>query len=255
MPLPSRTASAPSGTRHELDSGSRDLAPTRRQRCAAEGCKSRLVLHGRVAVPDIKTRTGTGAYPITPRTFQQQVTASALSSEVPSRFSDQVLQRFNLRDRFAREPTAALAVLHATLSTEVDANRLFALAELSYLHAERTRARAHYLAVVVYTYAFLFRGAEAPPPDPLDPRTRLAAELYNRALTEGLRNAGHIVVAAGEHPLPFGRLDVDLPGGEPMWGSWLVAAPDAGNPTTERDRARLSATDRPCPFRIENLGS
>ena len=100
----------------------------------------------------------------------------------------------------------------------MDENRLFALAELSYLHAERTRARPYYFAVVVYTYAFLFRGAEAPPPDPLDPRTRLAAELYNRALTEGLRNGAHIVVAAGEHPLPFGRLDVDLPGGEPMWG-------------------------------------
>ena len=162
--------------------------------------------------------TPVGVYPITPRTFQQQVTASALSSEVPSRFSDQVLERFNLRDRFAREPTAALAELHATLSTEADEDRLFALAELSYLHAEQTQARPYYFAVVVYTYAFLFRGAEAPPPDPLDPRIRLAAELYNRALTEGLRSGAHVVVAAGEHPLPFGHLDVDLPGGEPMWG-------------------------------------
>lgn len=163
--------------------------------------------------------TPVGVYPLTSRSFQQQVTASALSSGSPSRFSDQVLQRFNLRDRFAREPAAALAVLHTTLSTDdVDEHRLFALAELSYLHAERTRARPYYLAAVVYAYAFLFRGAEAAPPDPLDPRTRLAAELYNQALTEGLRNGAHVVVAAGEHPLPFGRLDVDLPGGEPMWG-------------------------------------
>ena len=97
-----------------------------------------------------------------------------------------MLQRFNLRDRFEDEPGAALAELHASLDTEGGENRLFALAELSYLHAEQSGARPYYLAAAVYAYAFLFRGAAGPPPDPLDPRTRLAAELYNRALTEGL---------------------------------------------------------------------
>ena len=52
---------------------------------------------------------------------------------------------------------------------------------------------------------------------PLDPRTRLAAVLYNRALTEGLRKGADIVVAPGERLLPFGRLEIDLPGGEPVW--------------------------------------
>src|SRR5262249_25252103 len=131
---------------------------------------------------------------------------------------DQVLQRFNLRDRFEREPAAALAELHASLGQEDADSRLFALAELSYLHAERAKAKPYYFATVVYAYAFLFRGAEGTLPDPLDPRTRLAAELYNRALTEGLRSGTDIDVAAGAHPLPFGRLDVELPGGEPKWG-------------------------------------
>ena len=105
-----------------------------------------------------------GVYPLTPRSFQQQVTAGALSSGVPNGSSDQVLQRFNLRDRFESDPTAALAVLHATLGTELDEDRLFALAELSYLHAERTRAKSYYFAVVVYAYAFLFRGGRHPRP-------------------------------------------------------------------------------------------
>ena len=128
-----------------------------------------------------------------------------------------MLQRFNLRDRFEEEPGAALAELHRTLDTEGGENRIFALAELSYLHAARSGARQYYMAAAVYAYAFLFRGTDGPPPDALDPRTRLAAVLYNRALTEGLRRGADVAVAPGEHLLPFGRLEVELPGGAPAW--------------------------------------
>ena len=161
--------------------------------------------------------TPVGVDPITPEAFRREVTASALSGDTPSVFSEQVLQRFNLRERFEREPKAALAELHASLDTAGGENRLFALAELSYLHAEETHTDSYYLAAAVYAYAFIFRGEGVPPPDSLDPRTRLAAELYNRALTEGLRSGADVAVAPGEHVLPFGRLDIDLPGGEPVW--------------------------------------
>jgi pimeloyl-ACP methyl ester carboxylesterase len=161
--------------------------------------------------------TPVGVDPITPEEFQREITANALSAGVPSPFSVQVLQRFNLRDRFRKEPAAALAVLQASLDIEGGERRLFALAELSFLHAETARARPYYLAAAVYAYAFLFRGPGHPPPDPLDPRTRLAAELYNRGLAEGLRKGSEVVIAAGQHRLPFGRLDMDLPGGAPVW--------------------------------------
>jgi pimeloyl-ACP methyl ester carboxylesterase len=161
--------------------------------------------------------TPVGVDPIAPEAFRREVTASALSGDTPSVFSEQVLQRFNLRERFEREPMAALAELHASLDTEGGENRLFALAELSYLHAHQTDMHSYYLASAVYAYAFIFRGEGVPPPGALDPRTRLAAELYNRALAEGLRSGAEVVVAPGEHVLPFGRLDIDLPGGEPVW--------------------------------------
>ena len=163
--------------------------------------------------------TPVGVAPVTPQDFQREMTASAISARVASSFSDQVLHRFNLRDRFKREPDAALTELHAGLGTEGGENRLFALAELSYLHAEHARTRSHYLAAAVYAYAFLFPGQGGVAPDPLDPRTRLAADLYNHALTEALLgpDGERVVVAPGEHPLPFGRLDVDLPGGPPVW--------------------------------------
>jgi hypothetical protein len=186
------------------------LAPPLRWQIRGGVLGASLILAAACATP-------VGVDPITPQNYQREATISALSAGVPSRFSDQVLQRFNLRDRFKSEPAAALAELHASLDREGAENRLFALAELSYLHAERAKARPYYFAAVVYAYAFLFRGADRPPPDPLDPRTRLAAEVYNRALSEGLRNGAVIVVAAGTHPLPFGRLDIELPGGEPSW--------------------------------------
>jgi hypothetical protein len=169
--------------------------------------------------------TPVGVDPIPPQDFQRQVTASALSAGVPSAFSDQVLQRFNLRERFKDEPAAALAEIHASLHTEGGENRLFALAELSYLHAEQNDARLYYLAAAVYAYAFLFPGGGATP-DPLDPRTRLAAELYNRALTEGLtpQDGADVAIAPGERLLPFGSLDIDLPGGAPAWEGYPLAA-------------------------------
>ncbi len=163
--------------------------------------------------------TPVGVEPIPPQTFQREATTDVLSAGAPSQFSDQILQRFNLRERFKREPEAALAELRSTLDTEGGENRLFALAELSYLHAEQAQARSHYLAAAIYAYAFLFRGEGQPGPGPLDPRTRIAADLYNRALTEGLtgpdRNA--VLVAPGEHPIAFGRLEIAMPAGPPMW--------------------------------------
>ena len=169
--------------------------------------------------------TPVGVDPIQPRDFQRQETANAISAGVPSAYSGQVLQRFNLRDRFEDEPGSALAELHTSLDTEGDENRLFALAELSYLHAEQSGARPYYLAAAVYAYAYLFPGDGAAP-DPLDPRTRLAAELYNRGLTEGLtpRDGADVVIDPGEHVLPFGRLDLDLPGGAPAWGGHALVA-------------------------------
>ena len=163
--------------------------------------------------------TPVGVEPISPQDFERDLTASALSVNKPSRFSDQVLQRFNLAERFASDPDGALAALQRTLGTEGEASRLFALAELSYLHAEHTRRRAYHFAAAAYAFAFLFPGEGETPPDALDPRARIAADLYNRALTQAFMapNGTEILVAGGEHALPFGHLSIDLPGGPPTW--------------------------------------
>ena len=142
----------------------------------------------------------------------RQVTAelgrSALNSDRPSLFSENVLYRWSLTALFARNPEAALDALHARISGgQGGTNTLFALAELCFKHAEDSRQRAYYLAAVVYAYAFLFPDDAAERPESFDPRLRMAADLYNRGLTQGFAapDRATVELRPGLYPLPFGQ--------------------------------------------------
>ncbi len=114
-------------------------------------------------------------------------TESALSAEQPSEPSKMVLRRLGLLDRFNMEPAIVLAELHRGLNLKGDDDRLFALAELSFLHADRTDNRAYFLASAVYAWALLFPDdATGTHLQPSDPRFRLAYDLYNQAVAKGL---------------------------------------------------------------------
>jgi pimeloyl-ACP methyl ester carboxylesterase len=147
-----------------------------------------------------------------PREVQRYLTRSALTDDRPSDFSQNQLRRYDLLQEYEDEPDAALAKLHAAvLAEDFPPDGLFALAELSFLRAQQTELQTGYAAAVIYSYALLFPENERPPLDELDPRERIAADLYNRALTSAFRRAknGTLELAAGrELPLPFGRLSV-----------------------------------------------
>jgi pimeloyl-ACP methyl ester carboxylesterase len=128
-----------------------------------------------------------------------------------------VLQRLALSERFESQPEAALADLHAGLDPTRDRWRIFALAELSFLHGEQSRKREYYLAAAVYAWAFLFPGEDETPPERTDPRLRLACDLYNRGLTEALQVGGEVRFDAGRHALPFGALEVEV---DPSGFTW-----------------------------------
>ena len=117
-------------------------------------------------------------------------TESVLTSERPSVASRQVLLRLGIFERFQREPEQVLIELHARTLAEMSADHLFALAEYSELHAERTRNPSYHVAAALYAYAFLFPDDGARLPDRLDPRTRTAASLYNRCLANALIGTG-----------------------------------------------------------------
>lgn len=156
----------------------------------------------------------------------RDLTASVLSNAQPSDWSVQVLQRLNLFERFSRDPEGALAELHKTIQQQVSEdqlqNRLFALSELSFFHAENSDQPSYYGASAVYAYAFLFPESGTPP-DPLDPRRRLAADLYNLGLTKGLTggsNQEEIIIENKTAPLPFGELKLEVSPQEFLWGGY-----------------------------------
>lgn len=199
--------------------------------------------------------TPVGIERVSTQEAHQILTASVLSIGAPSAQLLQVLSRNDLRAQFEDDPQAALAALHASLQSTTDSyrltNRLFALAELSFLYAEQQgsrseqsrqcpslkgqvcpparrprregHARAYYLAAAVYAYAFLFpEDPQNAPLDPADPRLRLAYDLYNRGLTEGLSAVGDevVVLASGRHTLPFGVLDIQFVSADFTWAGY-----------------------------------
>jgi pimeloyl-ACP methyl ester carboxylesterase len=136
-----------------------------------------------------------------------------LSSDRLSTSTRNALLEHDLFLRFDDEPEAALADLHRLTRAEGgNSSDLFALAELSFFHAQKTRSAAYYLAAAVYAYAFLFPDGLESGPSRFDSRVRLAADLYNRALTRALQteDGSEVVPRGGHFSLPFGDLAVEM---------------------------------------------
>jgi pimeloyl-ACP methyl ester carboxylesterase len=135
----------------------------------------------------------------------ETITANALTSGTPSIESRNVLFRYGLHQSWAKTPRTVLAELHRQVLAEDSQDLWFALAELSFLHAEKSHKREYSIMASLYAWSFLFGGT---PPEPFDPRLRVATDLYNRGLTEGMEGGegGSIVVRAADLQLPIGRI-------------------------------------------------
>jgi hypothetical protein len=194
--------------------------------------QSRLEVSGRRRMPLVflaclpliiaACATPVGVKRIDPHAVHHMLTTNILSANTLSGPTQNVLYRRDLFTRFENNPETTLADLHA----EVVADRggrddICALAELSFLYAENTGQRSYFRAAIVYAYTFLFPGEGHHSPDSFDPRLRLAADLYNRGITEGFKsNDGtQVELRAGTFELPFGALDVEFDSASLRWGS------------------------------------
>ena len=158
------------------------------------------------------------------RVAYQSLTTNAISAERASSFSSRELINSNLYQEFADNPQKALADLHAGLAPTGDEDRIFALAELSFLHAQNTGERSYYLASAVYAYAFLLPGQRGTPPRAIDPRVRWAADLYNLSLTQAakLAEGAYAIPMGGTFKLPFGELTVTFNQRDLLWGGFRM---------------------------------
>lgn len=168
--------------------------------------------------------TPVGVRQIEAKQVQRNLTANILSSEELSAYTRQILNRANLSDRFRKQPEEVLAELHTGLPTASEADRFFALAELSYAHASNDGPQMYFLASAVYAYAFLFPKIGRIDPTPSDPRVRIALDLYNRSLAEAFTTTDRakVTIGAGSYPLPFGELIVNITREEFHWGSFKL---------------------------------
>lgn len=127
--------------------------------------------------------TPLGLTPAPPGEQLRQAQTSALTSDVLSIRTIQVLER----DGFPSTPDeATAAALRELATTEMDADRLVALAEVSYALARRAGFSSdlgwqHSLAAAVASWAALF--SPAADLSPFQSRATLARQLHNAALT------------------------------------------------------------------------
>lgn len=183
--------------------------------------------------------TPVGTRVVDGRAVHQSLTASALSADEPSVYTRRTLQRAGLIETFRDDPPAAIATLHAgyveyhRADSPIQELTLFALAEMAFLHAEASGDRAYFLASAVYAYAFLFPDDQSPGQmiswgyTPFDPRVRIAADLYNRALAEGLVSSEappeaeprprEVLLTPGRHALPVGEIEIEV---DPAGFTW-----------------------------------
>jgi pimeloyl-ACP methyl ester carboxylesterase len=150
------------------------------------------------------------------------LTANVLSAGEPSSWSKQVLHRNNLTEQFNQDPGATLATLHKRFTNQMTSDRLFALAELSFFHAEQSGKREYYLAAAVYAYAFLLPERQDMIIRPIDPRGRLAVDLYNWGIGRGLAapDDGEVLLDAGTRALPFGEMTLMVEPSQFLWGGY-----------------------------------
>jgi pimeloyl-ACP methyl ester carboxylesterase len=190
-----------------------------------------LLLAGACATPIGVSLSG-------PKEIHRAVTRSVLTNGQPSAATEQFLHRLGLAERFDKDPAGALEQLRGQ-GTGLSRDRLFALAELSFIYAQQENRQDHYLAAAVYAYAFLFR-KDGAIDDPLDSRTRLAADLYNFGLglalavpaapaetndrptiagrTSAEAEATEVTLTDRTLSLPFGLLELRGNASEFVWG-------------------------------------
>jgi len=196
-----------------------------------------------------------GLRPIDPQAGYRETVTSALWTNEPSNPTRIVLRRTDLSEVYENDPIEALEALRQRMVSGVGGrNELYALAELSFLEGERAlvepprrwtarpagdqydlesrpnrspearaRSRAQFLAAAVYAYAYLFPEVAMEEMSVVDPRTRVAADLYNRAVAQAFSlDDGRIGLRSGTYPTPLGALEVAFDATDLDWGDYTL---------------------------------
>jgi pimeloyl-ACP methyl ester carboxylesterase len=153
----------------------------------------------------------------------RSLTASVLSSGDPSQYSVQLLTRLGLNERFEEDPELVLAALRGPgqgLSREY----LFVLSELSFYHATKSQKLEYFLASAVYAWAFVLGRTDEARVEPIDPRLRLATNIYNLGLAQGfgVDDGATVLLEPGSRKLPFGKIEISVDDKMLLWSGYRM---------------------------------
>ena len=167
--------------------------------------------------------TPIGVTHVDTQVMYRSLTSSVLSSDHPSEYSEQLLTRLGLGERFAENPEVVLAALRGP-GEDLSREYLFALSELSFYHATKSQKAEYFLASAVYAWAFILGRTDEARVEPIDPRLRLATNLYNLGIAQGLAGEGEatVVIESGSRPLPFGKIEISVDDKMLLWSSYRM---------------------------------
>src|SRR6059036_3193763 len=175
-----------------------------------------LLLVGACATPVGVSRVDT-------QVMYRSLTASVLSTDRPSQYSEQLLTRLGLGERFDEDPELVLAALRGPgegLSREY----LFVLSELSFYHAVHSQKPEYFLASAVYAWAFVLGKSDEERIAAIDPRLRLATNLYNLGLAQGFEvgDEATVMLEPGSRKLPFGQIEISMDDQMLLWSGYRM---------------------------------
>ena len=196
---------------------------------------------------------------VAPGEFYRSQVSNAISSGDVSEFTRIVLRRQDLLDRYKEEPDRSIADLRESIIQGVGGrDEIFALAELSLYRALIDDSKPNYMAAALYAYAFVFPDNPSEASDALDPRTRLACDIYELALAEGLedKKTKSVVPRAGVFDLPFGTMNLTFDDNTLRWHEYhLVDLTPVGQLRVDgmRNRYRTPGIGSPLSARPEPI--
>ncbi|KGO35497.1 hypothetical protein JT06_01955 [Desulfobulbus sp. Tol-SR] len=166
--------------------------------------------------------TPIGVRRLDPREAYRSSTASPLGGDGAGSSTVVILHRFNLTAEYQTDPAAAIRTLHARTLEDKRRDIVFALAELTYIEAERLtrsgdaaerhRAPDCFLLAAVYAYYAILKPDLQPAPSLFDRRLQAAIDLYNLSLWQGLKTGeeGGIELKHGIRRLPVGGIEIKV---------------------------------------------
>lgn len=166
-----------------------------------------------------------GVKRVNSREVQRELTSDVLSTGDLSQSTQNLLRYADLADDYADRPDEVIDFVHksiiarALVGEPTSRDALAALAEISFHHASESGDRRYFILSALYAWLFLFPENPDFDPDPLDPRTRMAADLYNRSLTLAMIDDSNTLrLTAATVELPFGSITIEIDPSSLVWG-------------------------------------